>query len=273
MKTKTPKAITLEQIPQPGCEELLEVVLFAPQGAHEYDFHLGADVRFGTMVLSSEDWSQSVEIGLSRATLGLATKGCEIDPSSSRFGDKKPHAVRTQLQRTLERMSELHAGAQSAFGAKASTNNMSASADTTIGIDGKIDRNTKMASTETLTSDSQQEPVLAMPGNRWQFSATSDNYMQSRYCGDESLCKMTVTAPTITITGTLAFQPKDIVIVDLEAPQTIFDRLKRSPNKIAIARLLLARHLREINQIPEKTASSSIIGWISTLTGRLSSDK
>src|SRR5258706_13905194 len=93
---KTPKPISLEQSSLPGCADLLEVVLFAPQGANEHDFLLGADVRFGTMTMTSDDWTKSVEIGLSRAILGLDMVGCEIDPSAHRFGDKPPTSVKTQ---------------------------------------------------------------------------------------------------------------------------------------------------------------------------------
>lgn len=95
---KSPKPIRLEQKSQSGCADLLEVVLFAPQGANEHEFHLGADVRFGTMVIASDDWSKSVEIGLSRATLGLDLSGCEIDPSAHRFGDRPPVSVKTHKE-------------------------------------------------------------------------------------------------------------------------------------------------------------------------------
>jgi hypothetical protein len=111
LATKKPKPISLEQTARPGCGELLEVVLFAPQGSLEQDFLLGADVRFGTMVLSSEDWSKSVEIGRSRATLGLEVAGCEIDPSAQRFGDKKPSSAKTHVQRTQVATARSHVGA------------------------------------------------------------------------------------------------------------------------------------------------------------------
>ena len=97
---KKPKALTFQHTGQPGCPDLLEVALFVPQGANEQDFMLCADVRFGSMTVSSDDWAKSAEIGLTKATLSLELKGCEIEPGAPRLGDQKPTPVKTRIQRS-----------------------------------------------------------------------------------------------------------------------------------------------------------------------------
>ncbi|RXH03819.1 hypothetical protein EAS56_37790 [Bradyrhizobium guangzhouense] len=111
-----------------------------------------------------------------------------------------------------------------------------------------------------------------MSGNRWRFSAVVDDYMQSRYAGDEALCKLRVTSRSVKVEGRLTFLPKDIVLIDVEAPASFIDRFKKSPNQTAIAKVLLAKHLREINQATEKAGVSSIVGWTSVLAGDVKSD-
>jgi hypothetical protein len=267
---KKPKPINLEQSAQSGCGDLLEVALFAPQGAHEQDFLLGADVRFGTMVVSSEDWSKSVEIGLSRATLILGLTGCQIDPSSRRFGDKKPPSAKTHVQRTQVATTKTNLGAKASI--RASAKVTKADAEAAIAVGGGATRDAKVSSTETQVVDTREEPVVAVSNNRWRFSAVAEAYMRSRYSGDEALCKVRVTGSKIKVEGRLTFQPKDIVMIALEASPAFLDRFKKSPNHAAIAKVLLSKHLKEINEIPDKAGSASIVGWISTLRGDLKND-
>jgi hypothetical protein len=168
--SKKPKPISLEQTTQSGCGDLLEVSLFAPQGAHEQDFLLGADVRFGTMLLSSEDWSKSVEIGLSRATLSLDFAGCEIDPSAHRFGDKKPTSTKTHVQHTQVTTATTHMGANASIGVRAKATKPP-DADAAIKVGGGATRDAKVSSMETQVVDTREEPVVAMSNNRWRFRA------------------------------------------------------------------------------------------------------
>ncbi|WP_156042065.1 hypothetical protein [Bradyrhizobium sp. URHD0069] len=269
---KKPKPINLEQMAQAGCGDLLEVTLFAPQGANEHDFLLGADVRFGTMIVSSEDWSKSVEIGLARATLGLDLTGCEIDPSAHRFGDKKPVVAKTHIQRTQADTKAFRIGGSGSLGAQLKGGNLSLGKNEAT-LSAGASKEGKVSATETQVADTREEPVVAMSGNRWRFSAVAEAYMQSRYSGDETLCKLRVNAPNIRVEGRLAFQPKDIVMIDVEAQPALLDRFKKSPNQTAIAKVLLARHLKEINLLEDKSGATSIAGWCSTLQGVVKNDE
>lgn len=271
MVSKKPKSISLEQSTQSGCGDLLEVSLFAPQGAHEQDFLLGADVRFGTMLLSSEDWSKSVEIGLSRATLVLDLAGCEIDPSAHRFGDKKPSSATTHVRHTQVTTATAHLGANASIGARVNTTKPP-DAEAAIKVGGGANKDAKVSSMETQVADMRQEPVVAMSNNRWRFSAVAEAFMRSRYSGDEALCKIRITARKVKVEGRLTFQPKDIVMIDLDASPAFLDRFKKSPNQAAIAKVLLSKHLKEINEIADTPGSASIAGWISTLRGDLKND-
>jgi hypothetical protein len=270
LASKKPKPINLEQNPQPGCGDLLEVALFAPQGANEQDFLLGADVRFGTMLVSSADWSKSVEVGLSRAILSLDLSGCEIDASAHRYGDKKPVAAKTRLQHTQRTSTTSRVGAKLSIGATAKATHVAAQAAASVRAGAAKDA--KVSSTETQTADTRDEPVVALSNNRWRFSAIAEAYMQSRYSGDETLCKMRVTAPKIRVEARLTFQPKDIAIIEVEAAPALLDRFKKSPNQAAIAKVLISKHLKEINQTAYRAWSSSIVGWVSTLEGDLKDD-
>jgi hypothetical protein len=258
---KKPKPLVLDQVAQPGCPDLLEVVLFAPQGANESDFMLGADVRFGTMTVASEDWAKMVEIGLSTAILSLDLSGCEVDPAGHRFGDKPPVSAKTHLQRTQV------ATKSTDLGGKASTEASTKSVQGEIKLSAGLTKGSKVSSTETQVVDTRQEPVVAISNNRWKFSSVAEGFMQSRYSGHEALCKIEVKAPNVRVDGRLTFQPKDIVIVDVECASTaLLERFRKSPNKAAIAKVLLAKHLREINPLPER-AGAAITGCISTLKG------
>jgi hypothetical protein len=268
---KKPKAITLEHAAQPGCADLLEVVLFSPQGANEQDFLVGADVRFGTMLVSSDDWSKSVEIGLARATLNLDLSGCEIDPAAPRLGDQRPVSVKTHLQRTHTTNKSAQIGVKGSGRAKVSDASLS-TGEASLSLAGGAAQDTKHSSTETQVTDRREEPVISMSGNRWRFSAVAQAYMQSRYSGDETLCKMRVKGAAVRVEGRLSFQPKDIYLVDVESPSPLLELFKRSPNQAAIAKILLAKHLKEINPISDKAGPSLIVGSVSVLHGEIKND-
>jgi hypothetical protein len=271
MMSKKPKAITLDHTAQQGCADLLEVVLFVPQGANEQDFELGADVRFGTMLVSSEDWSKSVEIGLARATLSLDLSGCEIDPAAHRLGDQKPIRAKTHVQRTHTTNKTGKIGAKGAVGVTARGDAISAG-KASLSVDAGAAHDTKVSSTETQVTDRHEEPVTSISGNRWRFSAVAQAYMQSRYSGDESLCKVRVKGTSVKVEGRLNFQPKDIYLVDVDSSSSLLERFKRSPNQAAIAKILLSKHLKEINPISDKAGPSLIVGSISTLRGEIKND-
>ncbi|MGY4317563.1 hypothetical protein [Bradyrhizobium sp. JR3.5] len=234
---KPPKPLNFEQSATPGCADLLEVVLFAPQGANEHDFLLGADVRFGTMMISSDDWSKSVEIGLSRATLGLGLRGCEIDPQVHRLGDKTPTGSKTRREnvQTVQTIKQTGSG----FGGRlsaSSSGSLSGKAD--AHVSGGATRDSKIQSTSKQAVEIHEQPVVAMSGNKWRFSAVGEDFMQSRYSGSEALCKLKVTAPSIAVEAQLSFHPKDLAIIDVETTsQSLLDNWKRSPNKTAIAKV------------------------------------
>lgn len=272
MAAKKPKPISLEQVAQAGCGDLLEVALFAPQGANEHDFHLGADVRFGTMVVSSEDWSKSVEIGLARATLGLDLTDCEIDPSAHRFGDRKPAVARTHIHRMQAATGVFRVGGNVSLGAQLKGGTVSLGKNE-VTVSAGASKESKVSATETQVADTRDEPVVAMSGNRWRFSAVAQAYMQSRYSGEEALCKLRVNAPNIRVEGRLSFQPKDIVMIEVEAQPAFLDRFKKSPNQTAIAKVLLAKHLKEVNVLADPGTSPSIVGWCSTLQGDVKNDE
>lgn len=265
---KAPKPITFEQKPLAGCADLLEVVLFAPQGANERDFLMGADVRFGTMTVSSDDWTKSVEIGLSRAVLGLDLVGCEIDPSAHRFGDKPPVSLKTHRESVemanattqATGLLSLGASANSALGKVSGKGDASASAG--------FATNKKVSSTAKQVVEAHEDPVVALSGNRWRFSSIGEDFMQSRYAGGEALCKMKITSTSVNIEGKLSFYPKDITIIDVECSSpSLLDSWRKSPNKAAIAKVLLAKHLRALNPIDK--VANPIVGWVSSLKGEL----
>jgi hypothetical protein len=224
------------------------------------------------MVVSSEDWSKSVEIGLARATFSLDLTGCEIDPSAHRFGDKKPTAAKTHIQRLQAATGAFRVGGKLSLGAQLKAGSVSLGKNEAT-VSAGASKEGKVSATETQVADTREEPVVAMSGNRWRFSAVAEAYMQSRYSGEEALCKLRVTAPNVRVEGRLTFQPKDIVMIDVETHPTFLDRFKKSPNQAAIAKVLLAKHLKEINLLEDKSGSALIAGWSSTLRGDIKNDE
>ena len=262
---KKPKALALEHVAQHGCADLLEIVLFAPQGANEQDFVLGADVRFGSMLVSSEDWSRSVEIGLAKATLSLEFKGCDIDPTAQRLGDQKPFSAKTHVEHRQTSTKTLQMSAEGQVGATSVRSLVKAAG--ALSVAGK--RASAVSHNETHTLDTRDDPVVSLSGNRWRFSSVAQTHMQSRYAGDEALCKVRVKTSPIDVEGRLSFQPKDIRIIDVEAPTALLDRFKMSPTKVAIAKILLMKHLQEINPITERGEAAVVVGCISKLRGEI----
>jgi hypothetical protein len=263
---KARKPISLEQTALPGCQELLEVVLFAPQGANEHDFLLGADVRFGTMTVASDDWTKSVEIGLSRAVLALEMLGCEIDPSGHRFGDKPPASVKTHKENTETASTATQSkGALSlVLSASSSAAKLAAKGDTSASAG--FAKSKKVSSTAKQVVEAHEDPVVALSGNRWRFSSIGEEFMQSRYAGGEALCKLKITSSTVKVEGKLSFYPKDLTIIDVECTSpSLLDSWKKSPTKAAIAKVLLAKHLRTLN--PVENLGAPIAGGVSILKG------
>ena len=263
---KTTKPISLEQSSLPGCTDLLEVVLFAPQGANEHDFLLGADVRFGTMTVVSDDWTKSVEIGLSRAILGLDMVGCEIDPSAQRFGDKPPTSVKTHTENTETASTATQSKGSVSLGISGSSSMGKVAAKGGVGANADFAKNKKVSSTAKQVVESHEEPVVALSGNRWRFSSVGEDFLQSRYAGGEPLCKIKITSASVTIEGKLSFYPKDLTIIDVECTSpSLLESWRKSPTKAAIAKILVAKHLRALN--PVDNLCVPIAGGISVLKG------
>src|SRR5689334_11679574 len=98
--------------------------------------------------------------------------GCEIDPTVPRFGDKTPAAVKTHHENVATVNTTKQAGASIGGGISANSNNK---------ITGKAEakasasasQNRKVQSTSKQVVEAHDEPVVAMSGNRWRFSATA----------------------------------------------------------------------------------------------------
>jgi hypothetical protein len=265
---KAPKPISLEQKPLVGCPDLLEVVLFAPQGANEHDFLLGADVRFGTMTIASDDWGKSIEIGLSCAVLGLDLVGCEIDPSAHRFGDKPPTSVKTHRENTETASATTQSGGRGSLGISGATSAKKIAAKGDVKATASFARNKKVSSTAKQVVEAHEDPVVALSGNRWRFSSIGDDFMQSRYSGGDALCKLKITSTSVNVEGKLSFYPKDLTIIDVTcASPSLLDSWKKSPNKAAIAKVLVAKYLRGLN--PLDKLGTPVVGWVSMLKGDL----
>jgi hypothetical protein len=263
---KTPKPIGLEQSSLPGCADLLEVVLFAPQGANEHDFLLGADVRFGTMTIASDDWTKSVEIGLSRAMLGLDTVGCEIDPSAHRFGDKPPRSVKTHRENTETASTAKQSKGSVSLGISGSSSTGKVAAKGGVGANAGFAKNKNFSSTAKQVVEALEDPVVALSRNRWRFSSVGEDFLQSRYAGGEPLCKIKITSASVKIEGKLSFYPKDLTIIDTECTSTsLLDSWRKSPTKAAIAKVLVAKHLKGLN--PDDNLGRPIAGGVSVLKG------
>jgi hypothetical protein len=146
------------------------------------------------------------------------------------------------------------------------------SGEASLSVGAGAAQDTKHSATETQVTDHLEEPVISISGNRWRFSAVAHAYMQSRYSGDEALCKLRIKGATVRVEGRLCFQPKDIYLVEVESSPALLERFKRSPNQAAIAKILLSKHLKEINPISDKAGPSLIVGSVSTLRGEIKND-
>jgi hypothetical protein len=244
------------------CPSLLEVELFAPQGASERDFILGAEVRFGSMTLSSSDWSRSVEFGLSSAILKLKLVGCGITPGSSRFGDRLPVGTVTSMKTEKTKKNALSGKIGSSVEVGVSAKGPKGSF--AVGGGAQTTAAVNTTSTETQTIKLRDDPVISLSGNRWRFTAIHSEYMQSRYLGDETLCNIQLNSEKVRVEGHLSFFPKDLFLIDSEDDgRQLMDIFRRAPNRSAIAKVLLAKHLRALNSLSEGTGE--IVGSVAIL--------
>jgi hypothetical protein len=245
-----------------GCPSLLEVELFAPQGANERDFILGAEVRFGSMTLSSSDWGRSIEFGLSSAILKLNLVACNITPGTPRLGDQQPTSAVISLNTEKTKKTAVSGKVGSSIKISAAASGASASAKLSAGAETSGVFNT--SSTQKQAIKLRDDPIVSLSGNRWRFTAIHSDYMQSRYLGDETLCKIQLNSASAQIEGQLTFFPKDLFLIDIEEEGRQFlDLFRRSPTRSAIAKVLLAKHLRQLNSLAE--GGGEIVGSIATL--------
>jgi hypothetical protein len=258
--------ITFDSLSTNGCPSLLEVDLFAPQGANESDFVIGADVRFGSMTLTANEWARSVEFGLSSAVLRLTLQGCKMAPGSARFGDQRPTTLVTAVKTEKTKRTRTSAAIRGGLKGSISSHKGNAAAE----AQAKVEKGGSLEITDSAHKkmELRDDPVVALSDNRWKFTAVHCDYMQSRYLGDETLCKLQITSKQARVEGHLLFLPKDLFLIDGDDGGWPFlDVLRRSPNKTAIAKILLAKHLRQMNPLPD--GGGPIIGSVSTLTAEL----
>jgi hypothetical protein len=261
-RSSPPNPISFASSTTNGCPSLLEVDLFAPQGATNKDFVIGAEVRFGSMTFCSSDFGRSIELGLSSAILKLNLTGCNIAPGTSRFGDQLPISAVTSLKTEKTRKNAISGKIGSSIGLAASTARQSVSAKLDAKAESSASVNT--SSTQTGAIKLRDDPVVSLSGNRWRFTAVHCDYMQSRYLGDETLCTILLEEETAQVEGQLTFYPKDLFLIDIEDEgRQLLNLFGRSPNKSAIARALLAKYLRQLNPLTE--GGGEIVGSIATL--------
>lgn len=251
-----------------GCPDLLELSFYIPQGASDTDFQLGAEVRFGTMVVSSNDWHSSIEFGLTKAHLRLHLEGCKIQPKS-RLSDHQQPGIKTNVRARSSETSKSSAIARGSASLALRTAPSPASAAARIEGGGAKSKASEATSSINQSYSKVTEPVTALPGQRWQFSAIGHHFLQSKYAGDEALCAVQCLDDDVRIAGALSFYPKDIFIVDTQdEARSVFDRFKKSPNRTAIAQVLLSKHLKQMNELPSRN-TGEINGAIAAVKSNL----
>jgi len=106
---------------------------------------------------------------------------------------------------------------------------------------------------------------VAEAGDRWIFHALEDGVLRARRSGDEHICKIEVTSDSITITAHFYFYPKHIVLFDgeLKSGISLFQKIRESKTKGAVAKALLARQLKEREAF--NLAAGGIIGCVHRL--------
>lgn len=238
--------IAIESMHENPCADLLEIILFAPQGLSVEDFLLGAEARFGTMTIYLDDYEQHIEFGLSKVTLRLNLSGCHVE-SGERLGDRSPpEKVKTNVRKKEHAESKSQSQAAARFSSKLSASQGTASLTGSLGR-GLTKHKVAIQTDETKFSVIDY-PILALSGNRWIFSALDQQVLLSKMAGDEPLCKIVLTSDVSKIVAELSFFPKHVTIFDGEAKGTrISEWFSRSPSRAAVAKTLLAKQLRKLN--------------------------
>jgi hypothetical protein len=228
------------------CADLLEIILFAPQGLSTEDFLLGAEARFGTMTIYLDDYEQHIEFGLSKATLRLNLSGCRVD-SGGRLGEGRlTEKIKTNIKKKKHMESESQGQAEANLGANLSGRQTAASLVGTLSH--RLAKHRVSSQTDETSFSIVDYPILALSGNRWLFSALGREVLLSKMAGDEPLCKVVLSSEVSKIVAELSFFPKHITIFDGETKGTrISEWFARSPSRAAVAKTLLAKQLRKLN--------------------------
>lgn len=187
-----PAPLVFSEFADQPCPDLMEVTLFVPQGENITDFLVGAETRFGTLSIYLDDYEQYVEFGLSKATLRLNLAGCTIVPGT-RFGDPNIQPITTNIKRSNVRGRQLRNDRNIGIASQLSlSQNPSGSAKFDAGI--KQSRENLLEQHETVEENLAltSGPVVALSGNRWEFSALDRGVLKAKYSGDETLCKIRV---------------------------------------------------------------------------------
>jgi hypothetical protein len=252
----------------------MEVTLFVPQGQNLEDFLLGAEARFGTMTICSDDLEQNVEFGVSSAVLRLILAGCKIAPGE-RLGDTAATTVRTKVHQQKVSNRKIARGVKVSGQASGT---LSETADAKVGasLGGAFEKSIGVEEKEVRTTDFEvsRSPIMPQSGDRWVFQAINEPVLMARRSGDDHLCKIEVQAEQITITAQLYFYPKHIVLLEGELTGSIplYSKLKASKTKAAIAKTLLRRQMAE-KQDAYNSLNGGVLGYTFRLSGAVDEPK
>lgn len=224
--------------------DLSDLKLWPPrQGERGKCFPIWLELRIAEETIITDDWR--ITVHLTRAEIAASFEGCHIAPGTRYGDDPLPPSVESN---ETELDVKDYMGRGEVSGELSSSLTRGLSADATMKMAGKAEVRSKTATERK--SKVVHYRVAALPNNRWEVVEPNGRLRGSylvapadEETSDKPLCRVIANSETLSISLSLEVRPHDIdpVITPRESNTWVLWSVRKKPNKIKIAKLLITR--------------------------------
>jgi hypothetical protein len=247
MESKTPP------VPWNPIPKAVHITVERPTNTSEEEFILIAELRCGTHTIS-DDKGYSYEFGFNKLFVEIQPENCRLK-TGRRIGDVDKSYVVKKKQRTTTTRSQirkLQAGLKAGVSLKLSDNPTSAITPTgNLTASGEMQKNNNnqgVQETEEII-ETIFHPVITNGQNELIVQAPSNQVLRGAYLSQEDLCTIVPDRDRrFSINVSVYFQPLSLEITACASETRTWFSSDLSKNKLAFAKLLVAKYLSETNQ-------------------------
>lgn len=223
--------------------DLGEVEIFATQSVTESDFCIGLHARFDAVRLTSPDWAYSVSARIDKAFVQINATNCSVAREGRAGAGNRPLTHIRDVETTISQSSERSGSASASVGVDLNPSS--------VGISGSAKREAAVKASEETKSISRSQQMIeafaVLTNNRWQVSDVLGQSLFGQYAPEDHLCKIEFGGTYGSVKALLQFYPRDLRLTPDESGGISATLFKSKPNNVAVAKILLARHVGKLN--------------------------